>query len=91
MSRRNLSVKIKKAYVSHMLMKKIPVESHGLASHAMGCPRRMRNWKGISYANVTDDCIGCYCFVNVEYGKEEIKYVICNRDGNPRDEDPFDK
>lgn len=38
------------------------IEDHGLALHAMDCPKRQRVWQGRPYANVLDDCIYCeYC------------------------------
>ena len=33
--------------------------SRGLAVHVDDCPIQVRVWKGRSYANVVDDCIGC--------------------------------
>ena len=33
--------------------------SRGLATHVDDCPIQVRVWKGRSYANVVDDCIGC--------------------------------
>ena len=33
--------------------------SRGFATHVDDCPLQARVWKGRSYANVVDDCIGC--------------------------------
>lgn len=36
--------------------------SRGLAWHIDYCPKKVREWRGKPYANVTDDCLSCeYC------------------------------
>lgn len=58
------------------------VESHGLATHIMGCPINKRRWKEISYANLIDDCFHCkYLFERHDYeefeGDDHEPYVLC--------------
>lgn len=61
------------------MSKKIPVHIHGFANHAMGCPQRVRIWKGKPYANVVDDCTGCRYFVKLEYDDYGgFESVICD-------------
>ena len=38
---------------------KIPIVCHGYAIHTAWCPMCEREYRGESYANVVDDCIGC--------------------------------
>ena len=57
----------------------IPTTSHGFAWHTEYCPINARNYRGMSYANVTDDCIGCeYCLgLTPQESLEEDSKVIC--------------
>lgn len=57
-----------------------------MAVHAMDCSRKMRCWRGVYYANVTDDCSCCELFVGAEYGREGIQYILCGGD-NPKKTD----
>jgi hypothetical protein len=38
---------------------RIPIVQHGFAIHTAWCPTCARMYRGESYANVVDDCIGC--------------------------------
>ena len=46
----------------------------GMALHVDGCPMEMRNYRGKTYANFIDDCIGCeYCI-----SAEHEGYMLCS-------------
>lgn len=59
---------------------KIPTIMHGLALHTEYCPRNVREYRGKSYANVTDNCWGCeYCLgVMEQKSLDENSYIICS-------------
>lgn len=45
---------------------KIPIVCHGLAIHTAWCPTCERMYRGESYANVVDDCIGCGYLLTID-------------------------
>lgn len=59
---------------------KIPTTMHGFEWHTEYCPQNKREYRGNSYANVTDNCCRCeYCLgVTEQKSLEEDSYVICS-------------
>lgn len=52
-----------------------PSIQRGLALHVDACPKRIRVWKGISYANIIDDCLCCDHCLDVA---PNMGYICCN-------------
>jgi len=50
----------------------------GLSKHIDNCPKQARIWKGIPYANLTDDCFNCKYWVDFRSDEmEQYKYLTC--------------
>lgn len=61
------------------LASEIPLERHGYALHAMGCPMEVKTWQGKKYANVIDHCSSCKHYFDMVYNKEgEAVSVRCS-------------
>lgn len=61
------------------MTEKLTVETHGIAAHAMNCPLRVREWHGIPYANIVDDCFNCQFFKGCEGSKENTHaFIFCS-------------
>ncbi len=56
------------------VVEKKHITVRGMALHVDGCPMEMRNYRGKTYANFIDDCIGCeYCI-----SAEHEGYMLCS-------------
>lgn len=53
---------------------KLWIKHRGPAVHVDNCPKKMRTWRGKTYANVTDDCLACESLIS--WGGES-NYILC--------------
>lgn len=61
------------------LVSEIPLERHGYALHAMGCPMEVKTWHGKRYANVIDHCSSCKHYFDMVYDNEgEAVSIRCS-------------
>lgn len=61
------------------LVSEIPLERHGYALHAMGCPMEVKTWQGKKYANVIDHCSSCEHYFDMVYDSEgEAVSIRCS-------------
>ena len=66
--------------------------NRGLALHVDDCPINIRNYKGLSYANITDDCCGCeFCLDVLQSTNSSDMVVICGAENFIKDVDTLTK